>query len=1252
METLKEVIRAEREWIVKSRAARRVGGTAGNEPSDLVGLALSSGGYRSAYFSFGVLQGLARCGLLQGVDYLSSVGGGAYPAAWLLSTLTRGEFAEAVKHLFHDRNSLPTPPAGRPAIFRNLGALIAAALIAATPASAVFVDPTRLPFFKDHIDWLIPASALIVLTGALLALVVARSSRFSLHTFVERQITDTILAEKDVLLADVGVNGPYPLFGASVDGPSPYLLSPKFQGPIGASFFAGYHTLASAVAISSPTPDAEPNHLGRLARSVLNAHASPLRFVEDGTHFDPLGVYSLLERRCAFVIACDATTDEKRSFAALATVIRTCRVSLGIEIQIGLGVLGAAGGDVLKHYQLGTIRYPDGTTGVLLYIRPTMTGDEPADLVQYAAEHPAYPDAPTVRESPEFSIGGLTFLRVPDLFKQFEWDDAAAETYRRLGEHTVETLAREVKDSTSWGRVPVAQAFHDIQATLRPDLRPGSSVVVKTELPPELVAAIASGECVLCTGAGLAAQAGLPTWPALFEGLLRAGRERGVLTDAAAAELAQSINLGDLEEAGDELVHQIPEDARLAFLTSALPANAEPSEAHRLLAEMRFVGALNTSLDDVVARAFGARPLLAADTQDLIAALGQGSRFVANVSGSPGQPASIVLNERQFRVGLSANAQFRQFLTTIFLRYHTFFVGSNIDGVRGFYDALALTTRPDRRQFALLAHEGPLDPVKVRYLDRTYNVLVIEYEPGFNFEGFPAYFRGLRDAVRSGATPVKRETGAPILKRVTLQNIGPFEELSLDLTPTWNLLLGDNGKGKTMILRAIATALCGEQADPAMASRLLRTGSNAGSITLTVDTREYTVKLTRGADDRVRIESASLSPLQSDGWLAIGFPALRSVPWDNPSGPAELSSTGPQAQDLLPLLRGVPDNRVANLKQWLVNLDYAGRAPVIQRFFDVLQALTPGLRLTFAGVNRVSMDIQLRSDAGVIPLSAVSQGTGSVMCWVGTLIQRMSEVGIEPDGRALILIDELDAHMHPKWQQMFISAFREHFKNVQVIATSHSPLLVGSLTKDEIWLTRTAPIVSDIYGVARVTPQNDGTTEVVVTGPEPDAKEDQAPAPPDERRYVIKAGVPLRVRDGEIVEESEPITAVDARNTVERLEIPAEGWRVDQILTMPYFGLETTRDPKTANAIDVFTKYSVQPERTRDEQAALEDAAAVLQARAPAPHESAAAREAFKLISEFASQRLEGMSDGEREKVLAEVQVQILESITNERRPM
>jgi hypothetical protein len=40
------------------------------------------------------------------------------------------------------------------------------------------------------------------------------------------------------------------------------------------------------------------------------------------------------------------------------------------------------------------------------------------------------------------------------------------------------------------------------------------------------------------------------------------------------------------------------------------------------------------------------------------------------------------------------------------------------------------------------------------------------------------------------------------------------------------------------------------------------------------------------------------------------------------------------------------------------------------------------------------------------------------------------------------------------------------------------------------------------------------------------------------------------------------------------------------------------------------------------------------------------------LISEFASQRLEGMSDGEREKVLAEVQVQILESITNERRPM
>jgi hypothetical protein len=1233
------VIEVERAWIADSRRQRNAAQTA-DGASEPAGLALSGGGYRSAQFSFGVLQGLAQCGLLRGIDYLSSVGGGGYAASWLLSVTARSGFEAAQERLQSGREQLPRTPSSRTALIRNIAGMSVALVLFLLGVVGVAAELLRVqvPLTPAVVGAVVAWPAAVGALGfGLFALLHSRP--FSLHAFMRDQVAKTSLDRKDTLLRDIGRGSPYPLFGAALvhqreregaDGVTPYVLSPLFEGRSGSyTRTTSVETLADAVALSGPTPDREPMRLPDFFKGLLNAHEGPRRGLVEGSHSDPLGIYTLIERRCAFIIACDATDDPGRTFDALASAIRACRHDLGAEIQITLGPLGAAGTEILRHYQFGSIRYSNGSTGLLLYVKPAITGDESVDVRQYA----------TVRRD------------FPNSGERGQWDDAAAETYRRLGQHSIETLAQEVKGSGGWTRIPIAEAFRDIRLQLRPDLTPGSTTVVDEKVPQELIDAIASGECVLCAGAGLAAQAGLPTWPALFEGLLRMARERSLLDEVAVSELAQSIGTGDLEEAGDELTHQIPEESRSAYLTSVLSSAAE-SEAHQLLADMPFLGAVNTSLDDVVARAFHGRPLVATDSEELVSLLQSRGRFVANVSGSTAQPASIVLNARQFKVGLERHSQFKQFLTTLFLRYHTFFVGSNIDGIRGFFDALTLSRRPERRQFALIAHEGQIDPVKIRYLDRTYNVQVIEYEPRFNFEGFGDYIRAVRKVVPGARPSTERHSAvAPILKTLILENIGPFESLTLDMTPTWNLLLGDNGKGKTVILRAIAAALCGEQADPTAVARLLRAGTTEGRITLKVETREYSVRLVRGADGRARIGTGTLSPLASDRWLAIGFPALRSVPWENPAGPAELSTKAPNADDLLPLLRGLPDGRISNIKQWIVNLEFAGRTAVIQRFFDVLQALTPGLRISYEGVNRDTMDVQVRTESGaVVPLSAVSQGTGSVMCWVGTLIQRMSEAGLEPDGRALVLIDEIDAHMHPKWQQLFTGAFRQHFKHVQVIVTSHSPLLVSSLTKDEIWLTRSAPLVSEIYGIAHVTEQTDGTTEVHVKGPEPD--EDDRAAAPDERRYVARKGVPIIVRDGEIVEAGEPLTKDDVRVTAERIEIPAEGWRVDQILTLPYFGLESTRDPRTAQAIEDFTKLSVKADLSDTEQTRLDDAAALLQVRAPAPHETAAAREAFQLINEFATERLRQLPEEERAKVMSEVQVQIIESTTGSRRPM
>src|SRR5947208_3800527 len=95
-----------------------------------------------------------------------------------------------------------------------------------------------------------------------------------------------------------------------------------------------------------------------------------------------------------------------------------------------------------------------------------------------------------------------------------------------------------------------------------------------------------------------------------------------------------------------------------------------------------------------------------------------------------------------------------------------------------------------------------------------------------------------------------------------------------------------------------------------------------------------------------------------------------------------------------------------------------------------------------------------------------------------TLLESLSEAG--SGGAALVLIDEIDAHMHPKWQQLFVSAFRDRFKKVQVIATTHSPLLVGSLKPEEIWLVYRAPLSSEIYGMVHLEKADEGARREIV----------------------------------------------------------------------------------------------------------------------------------------------------------------------------
>ncbi|HWR77295.1 MAG TPA: patatin-like phospholipase family protein [Thiobacillus sp.] len=199
----------------------------------------------------------------------------------------------------------------------------------------------------------------------------------------------------------------------------------------------GYHTSAALSALMSvfnvrlgrwcgnprhPTAwrKASPRFGGlALLREVfgmLNSRASFLN-VSDGGHFENLGIYELVRRRCHIVVAVDAGCDPDYQFEDLANAVRKCWTDFGTRIEIDLAALRPQGETKRSesYFAVGCIRYLNAPQpGVLIYIKATLTGNESSDVKEYADRHSKFPNEST----------GDQFF-----------DENQFESYRELGRH-------------------------------------------------------------------------------------------------------------------------------------------------------------------------------------------------------------------------------------------------------------------------------------------------------------------------------------------------------------------------------------------------------------------------------------------------------------------------------------------------------------------------------------------------------------------------------------------------------------------------------------------------------------------------------------------------------------------------------------------------------------------------------------------------------------------------------------------------
>ncbi len=168
----------------------------------------------------------------------------------------------------------------------------------------------------------------------------------------------------------------------------------------------------------APAFGVEPLVSELLARTT---YTNPYVLLSDGGHFENLGLYEMVLRRCRFIILSDAGCDGGYTFGDLANAIRKIRIDFGVEIEFPAGL--HIGPSETARFAVGAIRYravdPDLDDGVLVYLKPTVTGDEPVDVANYARTHATFPHESTAEQ----------------------WfDEAQFESYRMLGLQTVNTL--------------------------------------------------------------------------------------------------------------------------------------------------------------------------------------------------------------------------------------------------------------------------------------------------------------------------------------------------------------------------------------------------------------------------------------------------------------------------------------------------------------------------------------------------------------------------------------------------------------------------------------------------------------------------------------------------------------------------------------------------------------------------------------------------------------------------------------------
>lgn len=341
------------------------------------------------------------------------------------------------------------------------------------------------------------------------------------------------------------------------------------------------------------------------------------------------------------------------------------------------------------------------------------------------------------------------------------------------------------------------------------------------------------------------------------------------------------------------------------------------------------------------------------------------------------------------------------------------------------------------------------------------------------------------------------------VRRLIIENLRSIRRLDFQVdaheAAGWHVFLGDNGAGKSTVVRSLALALMGPVNAHATRqdwARWVSEAAGAGQVAVTLKAHSSDIWTTRGAKGRqaivaeARIRIADPASTNGRGDLEFsGRPAERTVwgggaGWFSASfGPFRRFSGADPEMDrlylthprLAPHLSAFGENvALGECLRWLTSLQIrslegdseAGRIrEAVRSFVNGADLLPHG-----ACVREITAERVVIEDGAGTPvlIQEMSDGYRSILSLTLELMRLMfanlpaDDALGRVDGESgtvrlpgVVAIDEIDAHLHPRWQQRIGDWFLARFPETQFFVTTHSPIICRAARRGSVWLLPT-----------------------------------------------------------------------------------------------------------------------------------------------------------------------------------------------------